>query len=128
MIKNTSALRTSIQHEQNKMTDYSFSRKTTNKKNVKYSNIESRLRYQMYEQKSSIFLNRKNTSALSCTSFACFCFGSLLYSVSFDFVLYARPGFVIVLVFPVPHIMLVYLVFLILLFISMDYIRNWPIT
>ena len=39
-------------------------------------------------------------NSVTCNPFACFCFGSLLCSV----VLYACPGFVIVLVFLVPHI------------------------
>ena len=43
------------------------------------------------------------------TVMSCFCFDS------FDFLLYTRPGFVIVLVFLVPHIKLVYLAFFIFL-------------
>ena len=48
-------------------------------------------------------------TVISCAPFACFCLVPYYILLSFDFILYAHLGFVIVLVFLVPHIKLVYL-------------------
>ena len=46
--------------------------------------------------------------------------------LSFDFVAYSRPGFVIVLVFLVPHIMLVYLAFFIVIYFA-EFVTSRPL-